>query len=159
MKLYELSQDIKVLQNVLEENESENLLKELEKIEVWFEQKLKNIWMLIRIYETNINWIDEEIKRLTDLKKTYKNKVDSLKDYIAYAMNTAEKDKVETDLFKFSFRKSTAVEIFEEDKIPEDFTEFVEVKKIDKKGIWEALKKWEIVPWCQLKEKKNLQIK
>ncbi len=159
MKLYELSQDMKVLQNVLERNESKNLLKELEKIEVWFEEKLKNIWMLIRIYETNINWIDEEIKRLTDLKKTYKNKVDNLKNYVAYAMETANKDKIETDLFKFSFRKSTSVDIFEEDKIPEDWTEFVEVKKIDKKGIWEALKKWEIVPWCQLREKKNLQIK
>jgi len=159
MKLYTISQDIKELEKILDEVESENLLKELEKVKVWFVEKLKNIWILIRSYEVNIVWIDEEIKRLTDLKKHYKNKVDGLKDYVAYAMQTAEKDKVETDLFKFSFRKSTSVDIFEEDKIPEDFTEFVEVKKIDKKGIWEALKSWKVVPWCQLREKKNLQIK
>jgi len=159
MKLYELTQDMKTLEKILEEHESENLLKELDKIKIGFEEKLKNIWMLIRKFESYETGIDEEIKRLQELKKYYKNQKEGLKNYVVYAMETAGKDKVETDLFKFSFRNSESVEIVDEEKIPEDYTEIVEVKKIDKMGIKKDLKAGKEIPWVQIVIKKNLQVK
>jgi len=159
MKLYELTQDMKTLEKILEEHESKNLLKELDKIKIGFEEKLKNIWMLVRKFESYEKGIDEEIKRLQDLKKHYRNQKEKLKNYVAYAMETAWKDKIETDLFKFSFRKSESVEIVDEEKIPGEYTEIVEVKKIDKIGIKKDLKAWKEIPWVQIVIKKNLQIK
>ena len=159
MNLYQTSQDIRVLEKILQETESENLIKELDKLEQGFEQKLKNIWKLIRVYETYEIWIDDEIKRLQELKKHYKTQTWNLKNYVAYAMETTGKDKVETDLFKFSFRKSTAVEIFEEDKIPEDFKKQKVEIKIDKIELKKALQAGQEIEGAQLVERKNLQIK
>ena len=159
MQLYKITQDIRQLTNILDEVESEYLLKELDKLEMNFEEKIKNIVMLMRNYESDITAIDEEIKRLQDLKKYKKNQVESLKNYVAYAMETAQKEKLETDIFKIWFRKSKAVEILEEDKIPEDFTEIVEVKKIDKTELKKALQAGQEIEGAQLVQRKNLQIK
>ena len=127
------------------------------KKQYWY--KAKWIAIITRKFESFEKTIDDEIKRLQALKKSYKSNKERLKQYLAYNLEQLWKDKLETELFKFSFRKSEAVEILDEDKIPADYKKQEIVYKIDKTAIKKDLKDWKEVPWTNLKINKNLQIK
>jgi hypothetical protein len=67
--------------------------------------------------------------------------------------------EIKTELFKYSFRKSESVEIIDETKIWENYTQIIETKKIDKMKIKEDLKNWIEIDWVKLLQNKNLQFK
>jgi hypothetical protein len=102
--------------------------------------------------------ITQEIERLSNLKKNKSNAQERLKKYIAFNLESAGIQKMETDLFKFSFRKSTSLEIVDEEKVPSEYVSEKVVTSIDKSQIKKDMKDREI-PGVQLREKQNLQIK
>jgi hypothetical protein len=76
-------------------------------------------------------------------------------------MQIYEREKVETSLFKFSFRKSSSIEIIDEKLVPEQFKKREEVVKISKSDIKNHLKeKGESqIEGARIVENKNLTIK
>ncbi|MCD8207062.1 MAG: siphovirus Gp157 family protein, partial [Bacteroidales bacterium] len=88
---------------------------------------------------------------------------ESLRNWLAYALNG---EKFSTPKCEVSFRRSTAVDIEDEDKFLEwcqknqrdDLLTFKE-PTISKRAIMDALKMgWEI-PYCRLEERKNVGVK
>lgn len=100
---------------------------------------------------------DAEIKRLTALKKSAQGAAKRLKDNLAYGMEVMGYDKVDMGLHKISFRTSTAVNITDEVRIPNNYIK-VETK-IDKEALRRDLKAGLVVEGAELVTNRNLQLR
>ena len=124
MKLYELTQNYRNLESLLDNlGEQEGLTVEmihgaLGQVEDDINTKIENTCKVIKEIEADSIGIDEEIKRLSALKKQKENTVKKLKEYVEFEMNGIGLTKVEGKLFKISFRKSKVVKVLDETKIP-----------------------------------------
>lgn len=131
----------------------------LEKIDGDFKEKADNIACYIKDLEAFTTALDTEKKALDKRLKANKEKVSQLKEYLSQALNLREINKLETARNKITFRKSTSVDVLDEDAI--DFKYFKEVveKKLDKKTLLADLKKGAEVQGARLLEKQNIQVK
>ncbi|MBO3333451.1 siphovirus Gp157 family protein [Clostridium perfringens] len=165
MKLYELTQNYRNLESLLDNlGEQEGLTVEmihgaLGQVEDDINTKIENICKVIKEIEADSIGIDEEIKRLSALKKQKENTVKKLKEYVEFEMNGIGLTKVEGKLFKISFRKSKVVKVLDETKIPKEFIKIKTTETISKTDLGKALKSGEIIEGAELVENKTLQIK
>lgn len=124
-------------------------------MEKW--QKVDNICRFIKNLESDARQYKEEIERLKGRVDAASKKVDSLKMYLASHLEAGKKADVPSAQIRW--RKSVAVSITDESKLPKAFLkEIVEVKP-DKTAIKDHLKKGEDVPGACLEERQNLSIK
>lgn len=121
--------------------------------------KAINYGFVIRESEGNVSIINEEIKRLTALKKSEERKVERLKESISNAMTLFGVEKVESPVLKLSFRASESVEVVNESQLPDEYFTTKIVKSVDKKKIKDAISNGETVEGAVLKKNNNLQIK
>ncbi|CAJ1611070.1 siphovirus Gp157 family protein [Clostridium perfringens] len=165
MKLYELTQNYRNLESLLDNlGEQEGLTVEmingaLGQVEDDINTKIENTCKVIKEIEADSIGIDEEIKRLSALKKQKENTVKKLKEYVEFEMNGIGLTKVEGKLFKVSFRKSKVVKVLDETKIPKEFIKIKTTETISKTDLGKALKNGEIIEGAELVENKSLQIK
>lgn len=131
LSLYDLSQEQLDIERALEDAGGE-LTPELEEAlgnnAEALSHKIDSYSAILRKNEYMNEAIDAEIKRLQALKKTNTNKVKSLKSYIGYVMGTFGITKIDGNLCKVSKRKTTAVEIYDEDTLCRDT--FAEVERL-----------------------------
>lgn len=128
-------------------------------LQMQFNDKAENICKYIRTLEGSVDVIDTEIKRLQAMKTTSSNKATRLKNYLKNMMQMQGIEKVETDIFKLSLRKSSSLEIVDETQVPKEFVSTQEIVKIDKMAIKEYLKGNVDVTRARIQENQNLQIK
>lgn len=165
MKLYELTQNYRNLESLLDNlGEQEGLTVEmihgaLGQVEDDINTKIENTCKVIKEIEADSIGIDEEIKRLSALKKQKENAVKKLKEYVEFEMNGIGLTKVEGNLFKISFRKSKVVKVLDETKIPKEFIKVKTTESISKTDLAKALKSGEVIEGAELVENKTLQIK
>lgn len=124
MKLYELAKSFIELQSRLEnddigENTKQAIIDTLEGLDFDLEEKTENIIKLIRNQESDIVAVDEEIKRLQNIKKVRQNNIDGLKNYLLNNLVGIGKEKVETPLFKVTVKQNPPkVVIRDENEVP-----------------------------------------
>lgn len=165
MKLYELTQNYRNLESLLDNlGEQEGLTVEmihgaLGQVEDDINTKIENTCKVIKEIEADSIGIDEEIKRLSALKKQKESTVKKLKEYVEFEMNGIGLTKVEGKLFKISFRKYKVVKVLDETKIPKEFIKVKTTESISKTDLGKALKNGEIIEGAELVENKSLQIK
>ena len=174
MKLYELNEQIELLENQymecinLETGQIDNpeLLEHIEEVKqamtIEKESKSLNLAKLIKNTDSDVNAIDAEIKNLQARKTTLNNKSDWFKGYLTSILRPIESEKGET--FKdsqavISWRKSESVTILDDSLLSSDYT----VEKIttspDKKLIKQVIKDGFTVEGAELKLKYGLGIK
>ncbi len=153
MKLYEITELIK------KSEELELTQDDLELLEIELKQKSDNIVKYINNLESNINVIDTEIKRLQELKKTEKNKIERMKEYIKYSMDKMGLKKIESPIGKISLRKSESVEIEDIEKIPGEFVTIKQTFQPDKTAIKKAIKEGKEIEGAKVVIKENITIK
>ena len=121
------------------------------------QEKAINYGYVIKNFESEVDIIEEEIKRLNALKKARQNAVDKLKNNISDAMQLFGILEVKAPTFKMNFRKSESIEIFE--GLDQEFiTEKVSYQP-DKIAIKNAIKEGITVNGAALVTNFNLQIK
>ena len=157
LALYTIAEAFSKLDEMVENDGS--LVEYLDGVQMQLQEKVNNIVRYSRNLELTAEMIDVEIKRLSELKSAYKNKSESLKDYISYSMKKNGIEKVETDIARLSFRKSQTVEIEDISKLPERFVVTKVSKTADKKAIKEAIENGEAVEGARIDNHNNLQIK
>lgn len=113
----------------------------------------------IKTLEYENKAIDEEVKRLQGLKKVRTSAIDRLKNVVSTTMQTFDIPEIDSPTMKINFRKSTSVEILDEEKIPAEFVTIKQTTTVRKVDIKKALKEGEKVAGAQLVENQNLQIK
>jgi hypothetical protein len=124
-----------------------------------FQDKALSFAFIIKTFDDSSSIIEAEIKRLKALQDKAEKRKELFKQRLSEAMIFFGVEKIDSPLLKLSFRKSEAVEILDEEEIPDAFIDVKEVVTISKARIKEALKKGEVVPGAELITKNNLQIK
>lgn len=158
MKLYEIAQEIEKFVDLASQEDAEVTEKDFDKLEMDFAEKMENTVKYVKNIEAENDAIKAEIKRLQDRKKRNEGRKENLKDYIDHCMSLAGKVKDTFGTFTVSYRKSSSVNIVDENKVPEKYKEVVTETKINKSDIKSDLKLWAI-EWVELIENNNLQIK
>ena len=156
MKIYEINETYAQLMNL--DLEQEDLELALGSINTELTDKAENIGYILVNMQSDTIALDNEIKRLQAKKQALNGRIDSLKDYLANSMLLTNNLKIETPLFKFSFRKSTQLVIDDNTLVPAKYKESVVTEKIDKAAIKKDFKSGS-VPGCHVEEKQNLQLK
>lgn len=122
-----------------------------------FAVKVEGYATSIHQFEAFAEAADAEIKRLMALKKSAQGAVKRLKDNLAYGMEVMGYDKVDMGLHKLSFRTSTAVNITDEVRIP---NQYIKVEtKIDKESLKRDLKAGLVIEGAELVTNKSIQIR
>ena len=93
---------------------------------------------------------------MSDLNKSAERKNERLKEVLKESMALTGHERVDTPLFKVSFRKSEAVEV-DDLLLPESYK--VATWKADKKRLKEDLKNGLEILGAELVERKNLSIR
>lgn len=160
MNIYEITQEQINLNNMLEESMGE-LTPELEealKINLDnFNAKAEGYVKAIKNYKAEADAIAEEIKALQAKKKVCENAQQRLKDSLKAAMTVFDTPKVQAGLFKISLTTSEAVNIIDEDAIPQEYKKVkYEVSKTDIKN---AIKSGLVVEGAEIKENTSITIR
>jgi hypothetical protein len=164
--LYTITQNFSELLDFYNQATEENNQEQIDLIEQAlainnenFKEKANNYVRFIRSQELESKMIDEEIKRLTELKKSKESKALNLKERLSNSMQTIGLDKYDLDLFKLSFRKSESVDIQDIEILSDDFKRVKTVIEADKLAIKTAIKSGQEVLGAIIKESRSLQIK
>ena len=157
--IYEISNDYLNLMNEIEQAEGEitpEMEAQLKINEGELQSKSIAYLAVIKEREAFVTQIDEEIKRLTALKKRNNSLVDRLKENILNAVNLF--GTIETQFNKFSIRKSESVEVLDVNELPKEYKVVKVTEQADKKAIKEALKSGKQIVGCSILTNSNLKI-
>ena len=156
MNLYELTEAYaQLLQLDLEE---QDMVTALDSIQGTVAEKAEGILMVMKTLEAEQDAYTKEIARLNDLKSKSEKKVDSMKEYLSYNLQQMDIKKLDTALFKLSFRKSESVVIDDQTQLPKEYIKVKTTESPDKTALKKALKDGD-VKGCHIETKQNLQVK
>lgn len=160
--IYQISNELQLIQNQLIEQDGEYTEEQINALaisETELETKAVNYSFVIKDLDDDVEAINNEIKRLTQLKKARENASERLKNTISFYMDKFGRDEIKTAIVKLSFRKSEAVNVEDVNALPSEFKVVKVTEAADKAKIKEALKNGEAIIGCSLVSSKNLQIK
>lgn len=154
--LYQLNNAYAQLQQMIEDGQ-EGLEDTLASITDAVEEKLEAYAMVIKNIESDVEGIKSEEKRLAERRKIMENGITRMKQAIAETLQGSGQDKVKTEKFTFSFRKSSKVEVSDIDSLPQ---QFIKVERtISRSELAKALKAGEQIEGAQLIENQSLSIR
>lgn len=162
MKLYEIAERYKNLEELLGNPDIEEsmIVEALNKVDGEFEEKAENIGKFIKVLDANSKAIDEEIKRLTKLKKSNENQKNWLKNYLYNAMKLLDKLKLKTKFFNFWIQKNPiSLKITDETKLPDTYKETEVITTINKEALKEDLKNGLVIEGAELIQGEGLRIR
>lgn len=157
MNLYELTNDLKELESIVDDMEQVEAIKDIIKQEI--ANKGDNIIKLIKNIESDITTIENEVKRLQELKKVKQNKIMNIKNYTLECLKQADIKKVEGAVGRISVRKNAPSVILSDDFNNEKYIKIEEIAKIDKNAIKEDLKNGIVIEGASLEAKDSITIK
>lgn len=138
-----LANDYSSLLNLLETSEeltAEMIADTLEGLEGELADKLDAVMVVARNNLGHAKTCDEEMKRLSDRKKSFENKDKSLRKYVLSCLLGAGLDKLKTPKNTFTARQgSVSVVIDNADSIPDELVTVQTLVAPDKKAIKEAI--------------------
>lgn len=158
--LREITGDLLQLMVMLEDEPDSEILKDtLESVEGELDVKAENYVYIIKEYESRIQAIEAEIKRLTERKKTSENNINRLKSALQNTMEIIGIKKCGGDIYTVTLREgSLQLGDLVEEEIPKKY--FIEVPatyKLDKKTLLADAKadKDKILPKKEIDEDEN----
>ena len=157
MTLFEIDKAILEFQFEIDEETGEILnAGALDELQMARNDKIENVGLWIKNLNAEAAAVKAEKDAMADRQKRLEKKAESLKGYLAYALNG---QKFSTPRVAMSFRKSESVNITDENAVPEEYLNITIVSKPDKKSIKDALKEGKEISGAELVTKNNIQIK
>lgn len=160
MNLYEIDQQYKELQEIIQINDGElpeDLEERFDKVCEDRNTKITNIIRFMRNLQSDGNKIDQEIERLSKIVDAINVKFNRLRSYLATVIG--EGNKWQSPEGVISWRKADSVNIIDEKLLPEVFIKTKTETSIDKKLISNAIKAGNNVPGAEIITKNHMQIK
>ena len=153
MTLYEIDSEI---MNCIDTETGEIIdTDKIESLQMERSQKIRNIALWIKDLKAEAEALKVEKDNFAQRQRTAENKIDSLKKYLAFALNG---EKVKETEYTISYRKSQAVEITDIDALPKGYM-VIQEPVANKQMISENLKKGTVVPGAQLVEHESIIIR
>ena len=161
--LYELTKDMKGLESLAdsEELDAETIADTMEGIEGEFNDKAVALITVSRRIGEDVDILEIEISRLQARLKTFKNKQESMIEYLRTNMENTGISKISCPVFTITLAKGRdIVSISDADDIPPEYINFETKRTPMKKEILAGLKGGEEIPGASLcKSKTSLRIK
>ncbi|GKQ42945.1 hypothetical protein RD055328_08680 [Companilactobacillus sp. RD055328] len=156
--LYDLTDDYRRLLDYAEDMDPTLFHDTLDSIDVAIEDKAENYAKVDKELGNSVVNIKEEISRLKSKADSITRNRTNLKNNLFDSMKKVGKEKIKTDLFTISIRKSpAAVQIDNEESIPPIY--FETKQTVSKTKIKEVLKKGGVVPGTHLESSESVQIR
>ena len=150
MKLYEIANQYAEVLEMLDDTEKFDLINDtLDSINTGLEDKMTSIGKVRQNLLREAEALKAESDRLKERADRAKKQVEKLENYISYTMQTHNFRKLDTPLFKFSFRDSTSLVVTDIEQMPAHFLK-PQPPKPDIAGLKKHLK--------QVYDEKGLQI-
>lgn len=162
MNIYNIQQEYISLINEIIENDGEinpSVETALQINQEQLQAKGIQYGYVIKSIESEIDIIDAEIKRLTQLKKVRENAVERLRMTLQGAMECFGVLELKTPTIKVDFRKSESVEITDFDALPKEYITVKTTEMPNKTEIKQAIKEGKVIAGAELRINNNLQIK
>lgn len=164
MKLYETRNAMIESLDIFLESDQDDMDQEMyhdsmEYLKSELESKSSNIIRYIFNINSDVSGIKEELDRLTKLKKSKESKMKNLKEYLVTTMESLNKSKIETDLGVYGLRRSSKVDIFNSDLIPDGYIREKREVSFDKKSIGSDLKSGKLIEGARIVENYSLQLR
>lgn len=125
-------------------------------------QKIENIGLFCKSLNADVDALDKEVKTLQARKKAKENKLKSLSSYLKGFLILHKIPKFETPRLVLKFRKSTTVNVLDQNKVPKEFIKVTTktTEDVDKTAVKAYLKehKDETIAGVELVENQNLNI-
>ena len=158
MNLFNIKQEyLNIAQELAEGELTPELEQQLAITEANLQEKAINYGYVIKNFESEVDIIDAEIKRLQSLKKARTSAIDRLKDNISEAMLLFNITELKAPTFKLSFRKSESIEC--DEVVDQEYCNIKTTITPDKVAIKQAIKEGKEVLGARLIINNNLQIK
>ena len=157
-KLFELTKDFLEAKEMLydEEKDTETVLNTLDCIDCMIEEKADGYAKILQYIYGDISTVDNEIKRLTKIKKMLENRSKDLKEHLKQCMEVTGKTKFQTALYSFSIAQNGGVQPVKVDAdvkdIPQEYL-IPQPPKPDTNAIRKALEEGEVLPFAHLEER------
>lgn len=161
MTLYEIKDIYLNALDNLEVNEDGEItnLDVIEQAEGEFKDKAEAVACYIKSLEADAKAIKEEIESLSARLNTKKNRAEKLRDYLAFCMDSANAERIETPKCNLYFRKSSKVIIDDENALDEKYVVIKATKSVAKSAIKDDIFAGLEVTGAHVETTKNLQIK
>lgn len=162
-RLYEVIAEIEALYDDLESEDGagelpiEEIKRRLDALEFAADEKLTHYWRSLKNWSAQAEAIEAEEKRLRARRHTLENRVASLKAYVGEALGAGNKWKAPDGVAAFSWRKSEAVKIENEDRIPDAWCVFERKPVLTE--IKQTLKEGGEVPGARLETRQHVQVR
>lgn len=163
MKLYEVAESFKRLQEILLSAETEEEVLAIKEVligyESQFDEKVENITYLIRNFQSDVEALKKEELRLAEKRKSAERKIESLKDYLFGAFIQTGTERIKFPQFTVSIRNNPeSVNVKDITKIPNDY--FVpQPPKLNKAGLKKAIQDGEQIEGAELVRNQSIQIR
>lgn len=160
--LYQISGDLLALLSAIEANEGEitpDIEQALAITEDQFAAKATDYGLAILNLEAMAKAAKAEKERLAGLQKFYENVSNRLRSALCGAMDVLDHPKVESPSVRLFLRHTTATEVDDVTKLPDEFVTTKIEDVPDKAAIKKALQEGREVPGAHLVENVSLQIK
>lgn len=160
MKLYQISDAIRqALDHIELDEETGEILSadELHAVEAEAAEKIEATALYLRELDAEAKAAKEEADRMLARVKSMQKRSDYLKAMLLEALHAT--GKVKTPRVTVSIRLSKAVEITQEQAVPEAYTTKKTTITPNKIMIKEALSEGTVVPGCQLVERESVSIR
>lgn len=153
--LYEITEAYLALDNL---EPTEEVIHYLKALDDGFDDKVENLTYVIKNYESDIESIKNEEKRLADKRKNLENKITYYKKYLLENMKAINKEKVKAGIFSINIQKNPPkVVVWDQNAIDENY--FRIKKEIDKQKIKDDLKLGIEVKGAELVQDEGLRIR
>jgi hypothetical protein len=164
MELYkhtaEMMQAIQIYQNAESDEQLALAEQTLNAVELPFKEKAIAVAHHVLNVEADAVAIEEELKRLGGLLIKAKKQSEWYRKYLQGAMEQTSNEKIESPTLKLSLRKSQAVIVDDESRVPMKYKRIIpERLEIDKNAIKADAKLNIGVEGAHIEERKSLQIK
>lgn len=147
--LYELTQDVMYLQNLLEDGEIDEQTYNDTVECMCVEGKIENVCKMMKNLEAKAAAYKAEEDRMEKRRKTIENNVKRLKESVLNFMLCSNNKKVETGLFTVGLGSSTSVKVWDDSHIPDEYL-IPQMPKIDKTALGKALKEGKEIKGVEL---------
>ena len=133
MQLWKINEELKILRREYQEEELPELLEEIQKLEVDFNEKVQACIAVIKEKKSEKEVIKTAINELKDKINTLDNSVEWLSNYLKEILKAEGITNFKSPLHNVRIGHSKSVEIIDEDVIPEEYITLI--KKISKSDI------------------------
>lgn len=160
MKLYEIDSAIQAVYDQIEQNEGvlpDELESALDGLQMERTEKIENIIKLLKNIDGDITKIDVEISLLEKKLNAAKNRKQSVKNFLAYAIGNGNKFK--SPIASCYWKESESVLCPDASELPVKYVREKITKEPDKVAIKEALNKGEVIQGCSIMHKSTLVVK